>query len=76
MGNPKRQMLIGGAMVILGWLAIWAMVLELIPRPIEAYMAAYIISLIGFGLGMFGVGTVVRDNLRRSRNDDDDEYRE
>lgn len=75
MGRPKRQMLIGGTMVVVGWLAIFAMVLELIPRPIELYMAAYIVSLIGFGIGMFGVATVVRENLRRHRNDDD-EYHE
>lgn len=75
MRSPKRQMLIGGAMVVVGWLAIFAMVLELIPRPIEAYMAAYIVSLIGLGIGMFGLGTVVRENMRKHRNNND-EYRE
>ncbi|MCK9524740.1 MAG: hypothetical protein M0R49_02275 [Limnochordia bacterium] len=75
MGNPKRQMLIGGMMAFLSWLVILAMVVEILPQIIEMYMAAYIVSLVGFAIGMFGAGTVMRENLKRHRREKgDDEY--
>jgi len=71
--HTTRLMLIGGTMVVLGWLVIFAMVLEFLPQPIELYMIAYIVSVVGFGIGMFGIGTAVRDNLRKHRNDNEHE---
>lgn len=70
MRQTKRQMLIGGTMMVLSWLVIFAMVLELLPRPIELYMIAYIVSLMGLIIGMIGLGTQIRDNMRKHRNNE------
>jgi hypothetical protein len=75
MRSPKRQILIGGTMAFLSWLVIFAMVVEILPQIIEVYMAAYIVSLVGFAIGMFGAGTVMRENRKRHRRENgDDEY--
>ena len=76
MRSPKRQMLIGGTMAVLSWLVIFAMVLEILPPIIEVYMASYIVSLVGFAIGMFGAGTAIHENIKKHRHEhgDDDEY--
>ena len=66
-------MLIGGTMLVLSWAVIFAMVLELIPRPIELYMIAYAVSVVGFILGTIGASTEMRNNMRKHRNDNDHE---
>ena len=68
--QTKHQMLIGGIMMVLSWLVIFAMVLELLPQPIELYMIAYIISLMGLIIGMIGLGTEVRNNMRKHHNNE------
>lgn len=71
-------MLIGGALAVVSWLVIFAMVLEILPQHIELYMGAYIVSLVGFAIGMFGAGTAIRENIRKHRQEnydyDDNEY--
>ncbi|HKM43114.1 MAG TPA: hypothetical protein VJZ70_03890 [Limnochordia bacterium] len=76
MRSPKRQMLIGGTMAFVSWLVIFAMVVEILPQHIELYMVAYIVSLVGFAIGMFGAGTAINENIKRQRrkNRDDNEY--
>ncbi len=62
-------------MAVLGWMAIFAMTLELLPQVIEYYMIAYIVSTAGFILGMFGAGTIINHNIRKRRqNRDDNDY--
>ncbi len=62
-------------MAVLGWAVIFAMNLELLPQSIELYMISYIVSTAGFVLGMFGAGFVINDNIRKHRqNRDDDDY--
>ncbi|HBG02589.1 MAG TPA: hypothetical protein DDW87_13655 [Firmicutes bacterium] len=71
MRRTTRHILIGAALAVLGWLLIFAMVLELIPRPIELYIAAYAVSFAGFVLGMASVFNEIRENLRRNRRDNE-----
>ena len=71
MKRTTRHILIGGALAVLGWVVIFAMVLELIPRPIELYIAAYGVSFAGFVLGMASVFSEIRENLRRNRRDNE-----
>ncbi|HBN94928.1 MAG TPA: hypothetical protein DDZ66_01395 [Firmicutes bacterium] len=73
MRRTRRQILIGGTMLVVSWLVIFAMVLEFIPQPIELYMIAYAVSLAGFILGTIGASTEIRDNMRKHRNDNDNE---
>lgn len=71
MRRTTRHILIGAAMAILGWLAIFAMVLELIPQVIELYLIAYGVTFAGFILGMASVFTEIRENLRKHRRDNE-----
>ena len=68
--RTRRQILIGGTLIVLSWLVIFAMVLELLPRPIELYMIAYVVSVIGLIIGMIGMGTEIRDNMRKHRDNE------
>lgn len=68
MQQTKRQMLIGGTMLVLGWLVVFAIVLGLIPAHIWLSMAAYSATLIGFMIGIVGVVSHIRTNLRDQRN--------
>ena len=68
--RTRRQILIGGTLIVLSWLVIFAMVLELLPRPIELYMIAYVVSVIGLIIGMIGAGTEIRDNMRKHRDNE------
>ena len=40
------------------------------PQPIGLYMIAYIVSVVGFGIGMFGIGTAVATTSKH-RNDNE-----
>ena len=62
-------------MAVLGWMAIFAMTLELLPQVIEYYMIAYIVSTAGFILGMFGAGaSSITTSRKRRQNRDDNDY--
>lgn len=64
MGNPKKQMLIGGSLLVFGWLLIFAMVLDLVPTEIWLNMVAYAITLVGFMIGTIGIVSVIRLSLK------------
>ncbi|MDI9460121.1 MAG: hypothetical protein QM373_10460 [Bacillota bacterium] len=74
MMRTKRHMLIGGTMLVVGWVVIFAMVLEVIPSPIWLNMVAYAVTIFGFMLGMVGVMTHIRVNLQKHRDNDEDRY--
>lgn len=63
MQRTKGQMLVGGVLLVFGWLIIFAMVLELIPSQIWLNMAAYSVTLVGFMIGIIGVVSHIRANL-------------
>lgn len=69
MQRTKGQMLIGGTLLVFGWLVTFAMVLELIPSPIWLNMVAYGVTLVGFMIGIIGVVSHIRINLRDNHNE-------
>jgi len=60
-------------MLVVSWLVIFAMVLELIPQPLELYILAYAVSVAGLFLGTLGASTEIRDNIRKNRRDNGDQ---
>lgn len=64
MQRPKLLMLIGGILLVSGWLVLFAMVLEIIPASIVLNMIAYSVNLVGFMIGIIGVVSQIRLNLR------------
>ena len=57
-------MLVGGTILVIGWLAAFAMGLELIPSHIWLNMVVYSMTLVGFMIGIIGVVNHIRINLR------------
>ena len=68
MQRTTRQMLVGGTLLVFGWLVTFAMVLKLIPSQIWLNMAAYGVTLVGFMIGIIGVVSHIRITLRNNRN--------
>lgn len=68
MQRTTCQMLVGGILLVFGWLVTFAMVLELIPSQIWLNMAAYGVTLVGFMIGIIGVVSHIRITLRNNRN--------
>ncbi|HHY16359.1 MAG TPA: hypothetical protein GX521_09835 [Firmicutes bacterium] len=69
MDRTKRQMLIGGTLLITGWLTVFGIVLELIPTSIWLNMVAYAVTLVGFTIGIMGVAANIAMNLKKHRQD-------
>lgn len=53
-------MIIGGTMLVIGWLVIFAATLYLIPQIIWLELLAYAVTLFGFGLGMVGAISYIK----------------
>lgn len=68
MRYPKNQMLLGGAMLIFGWLVTFGMVLEVLPVYIWLNVVAYSLTLVGFMIGMLGVVSIIKINLKEHHN--------
>ncbi|MDD2430635.1 MAG: hypothetical protein PHD88_04930 [Firmicutes bacterium] len=64
MQRTKRQMLIGGIMLFIGWIVLLGMVVELIPTLVWLSFISYGLTLVGFVIGIIGVVTHVRINRR------------
>lgn len=60
-------MLVGGAMLVVGWLMTFAVVLGILPSYIWLNMVAYAITLVGFMIGIIGVVSQIRLNLSQDR---------
>lgn len=73
MMRTKRQMLIGGIMLVGGWLVIFAMVVGVIPSSIWLNLVMYAITLFGFMLGMVGAMTHIKANLIKHRQQKQEE---
>lgn len=58
-------MIIGGSLLVLGWLMLLFNVMKLIPQHIGLMVLAYAFTLVGVTIGLYGVLMYVR----RSRND-------
>ncbi|HHW71834.1 MAG TPA: ABC transporter permease [Firmicutes bacterium] len=74
MRNTGRQMLIGGIMLVAGWLVIFAGVVGVIPSSIWLNMVMYAVTLFGFMLGMVGAMSHIRTNLRKHREEQGELY--
>lgn len=78
--RAKRQMLLGGILLVVGWLVLFLIVLEVIPSSIWLNMLMYSATVVGFILGMVGAMTQVRINIHKHRQerqyDEYDEYDE
>lgn len=73
--HPKRQMLIGGTLLVLGWIVTFAIMLEFLPAYIWLNMVAYAVTLVGFILGMIGVGSHIRLTMKHRDDDEYNDYR-
>lgn len=71
MSRAKRQMLIGGAFLVLGWLTSLLIVIEVLPAFIWLNLAAYSLIVVGFMVGMIGVFTQARINIDRHKRDNE-----
>lgn len=69
MERTKRQMLVGGTLLVIGWLTVFGIVLELIPSSIWLNMVAYGVTLVGFMIGIIGVATNIRMTLKKNRRE-------
>lgn len=78
MRSTKRQMLIGGIMLGVGWLVVFGQVVGLIPSPIWFSLLMYGVTLWGFMLGMLGAMSHIRLNIQKARAEkefaEQDEY--
>lgn len=62
--NPHiKKMLLGGAMLFIGWTIIMAAIVELIPQLILVGFLAYALTLIGFATGIYGVVMYVKQGF-------------
>lgn len=69
MHRPKRLMVLGGAMLIISWFVIFAMVLEIIPAPLGLYIISYSVSAAGYVIATIGLYTQVKINLKDHREE-------
>lgn len=69
MQRSKRQMLIGGIMLVVGWLTLLAGVVEIIPSFIWLNMVAYALTIVGFLVGMFGAMIHARMNIHKKNQE-------
>lgn len=68
--QPKRLMILGGAMLIVSWLVIFAMVLEILPAPLFLYIISYAVSASGLVVGTIGLFTQIRIELKKHKDDE------
>lgn len=59
-------MIVGGAMLLVGWVILMGIVVEVIPAHIVLSMSAYALTLIGFMVGM--MGAIAKIRIQRSRD--------
>ncbi|NLM70098.1 MAG: hypothetical protein GX177_08915 [Firmicutes bacterium] len=55
MRRDIRWIVVGGVMLVLGWLIIFGAVIDIIPPIVWLAFAAYALSLAGFVVGIIGV---------------------
>lgn len=58
--NAGRLVAAGAALLVAGWLAVFAMVVRWIPAALEVALVAYGASVVGLGLGLAGAALLVR----------------
>ena len=59
-------MIVGGTMLVIGWLILMAVVVEVLPTHIGLSLSAYAMTLVGFMVGVMGVIAKIR--IERSRD--------
>ncbi|NLM41322.1 MAG: DUF2208 family protein [Firmicutes bacterium] len=67
--STERQMLIGGIMLVAGWLVIFLIVLGVIPSLLWLNILMYAVTFFGFMLGFVGAMSHTRANLRKAREE-------
>lgn len=55
-------MIVGGSMLIVGWLVLLGTVIEVIPSHVALNLAAYCLTLVGFMIGVVGALAKIRAN--------------
>jgi|LSQX01.3.fsa_nt_gb hypothetical protein len=60
MNREVRQMILGGSMLVVGWLVLLGIVVEVIPSHVVLSLAAYCLTLVGFMVGVIGAIAKIR----------------
>lgn len=55
-----KSMIVGGVMLVVGWLILMAAVIDVIPRYIWLSFTAYALTLVGFVIGIIGVLSYIK----------------
>lgn len=58
--NPLRLMVLGAGLLAASWMTLLLMVIGELPRHLLLSLGAYVASVVGISLGMFGVVLYVR----------------
>jgi len=67
MSRDVKQMILGGAMLIVGWLILMGMVLEIVPSYIFLSLFAYALTVMGFMIGVMGALMRIRVNRMKDK---------
>lgn len=67
MSSDVKQMILGGSMLIVGWLILMGMVVEIIPSYIALSLFAYALTVMGFMIGVMGALMRIRANRMKDK---------
>lgn len=67
MSREVRQLIIGGSMLVVGWLVLMCIVVEVLPPHILLSLTAYGLTLAGFMIGVMGVISIIRINRSKDK---------